>query len=37
VWNDADLSIQWPDIGMAPQLSAKDEAGSIFASAEVFS
>jgi dTDP-4-dehydrorhamnose 3,5-epimerase len=37
VWNDADLNIQWPNIGMAPQLSTKDEAGSIFASAEVFS
>jgi dTDP-4-dehydrorhamnose 3,5-epimerase len=37
VWNDTGLNIQWPDIGMAPQLSAKDEAGSNFASAEVFS
>ncbi|CAN7217316.1 dTDP-4-dehydrorhamnose 3,5-epimerase [Variovorax paradoxus] len=37
VWNDAALNIQWPAIGMAPQLSAKDEAGADFASAEVFS
>lgn len=25
-WNDPDLAIAWPDIGMAPQLSAKDVA-----------
>ena len=25
-WNDPDLAIAWPDIGMAPQLSAKDAA-----------
>ena len=37
VWNDAALNIQWPDIGMAPQLSAKDEVGAVLASAEVFS
>ena len=36
VWNDANLNIQWPNIGIAPKLSAKDEAGSVFASAEVF-
>ena len=35
-WDDAGLAIAWPAIGMAPQLSAKDEAGAIFASAEVF-
>lgn len=37
VWNDAALNIRWPAIGMAPQLSAKDQAGSAFGSAEVFS
>jgi dTDP-4-dehydrorhamnose 3,5-epimerase len=26
-WNDTTLGIQWPDIGMAPLLSAKDAAG----------
>ena len=36
LWNDATLGIQWPDIGMAPQLSAKDAAAVPFASAEVF-
>lgn len=25
-WDDPDLAITWPDIGMAPQLSAKDAA-----------
>jgi len=25
-WDDPDLAIAWPDIGMAPQLSAKDAA-----------
>ena len=29
-WDDPDLAIAWPDIGMAPQLSAKDAvAGSL--------
>ena len=29
-WDDPDLAITWPDIGMAPQLSAKDAvAGSL--------
>lgn len=36
VWNDTALNIQWPDIEMAPKLSAKDEAGAVFAGAEVF-
>lgn len=26
-WNDPDLAIAWPALGMAPQLSAKDQAG----------
>jgi dTDP-4-dehydrorhamnose 3,5-epimerase len=29
-WNDPTLAIQWPAMGMAPQLSAKDAAGLTF-------
>ena len=36
VWDDKDISIEWPEIGMAPRLSAKDVQGVSFASAEVF-
>ena len=36
-WNDAELGIVWPSIGMAPQLSGKDQAGTSFSQAEVFS
>ena len=36
LWNDATLGIQWPDIGMAPQLSVKDAAAVPFALAEAF-
>ena len=36
LWNDADIGIQWPDIGMEPKLSAKDAIGSTLKSAEVF-
>lgn len=35
-WNDPQLNIQWPDIGMAPVLSAKDAAGVMLAQADVF-
>ncbi|MEO9101990.1 MAG: dTDP-4-dehydrorhamnose 3,5-epimerase, partial [Burkholderiaceae bacterium] len=35
-WNDPQLGIQWPDIGVAPSLSAKDAQGVPFAQAEVF-
>ncbi|MCA6215285.1 dTDP-4-dehydrorhamnose 3,5-epimerase [Ideonella sp. B7] len=28
-WDDPDLAIAWPDIGMAPQLSAKDAAAGL--------
>lgn len=31
-WNDPDIGIAWPDIGMAPLLSAKDQAGQAWAS-----
>lgn len=34
-WNDETLSIAWPDIGMAPLLSAKDAAAPTFATAEM--
>lgn len=35
-WNDGDLSIAWPDAGVAPSLSAKDLAGTSFSDAELF-
>jgi len=35
-WNDADLKIEWPDIGSPPQLSAKDEAGAALSAAQLF-
>lgn len=28
-WNDADIDIKWPDIGMNPMLSAKDQQGKL--------
>lgn len=36
-WNDEDLKIDWPDIGMPPQLSKKDAEGQSFKVASVFS
>lgn len=36
VWNDATIGIQWPQIGMAPALSAKDAVGAAFAAADKF-
>lgn len=35
IWNDAELSIEWP-VSMTPQLSAKDAAGGSFAEAEKY-
>ena len=35
-WNDPQLGIDWPDVGAAPSLSAKDEQGLPFARAEYF-
>lgn len=36
IWNDKDLNIEWPDIGMAPLLSGKDAEAVSFAHAEVY-
>ena len=36
LWNDADLGITWPELGMAPLLSGKDAAASPFRTAETF-
>lgn len=35
-WNDPFLGIQWPDLGEAPKLSAKDAAGNLWAQAKFF-
>lgn len=35
-WDDPALGIDWPDAGMAPQVSAKDAQGVSLAQAEVF-
>jgi len=35
-WNDPDLAITWPDIGMAPLLSAKDSQGQALTSAPTY-
>jgi len=36
-WDDATLGIEWPLIeGQAPLLSGKDQAGQLFAEAEVY-
>jgi dTDP-4-dehydrorhamnose 3,5-epimerase len=35
-WNDPFLNIQWPDLGEAPKLSAKDAAGNRWADAQFF-
>ncbi|MGL5082646.1 MAG: dTDP-4-dehydrorhamnose 3,5-epimerase [Microcoleaceae cyanobacterium] len=36
LWNDPDLAIDWPLNGIAPTLSAKDQAGQSFKTADVF-
>ncbi|QHJ00180.1 dTDP-4-dehydrorhamnose 3,5-epimerase [Xylophilus rhododendri] len=36
LWNDAELKIEWPELGMAPLLSGKDAAASTFQAAETF-
>lgn len=35
-WNDPFLNIQWPDLGEAPKLSAKDAAGNLWDKAKFF-
>lgn len=35
-WNDPAIGIDWPDLGMAPLLSAKDEAAPLLRDAELF-
>ncbi len=35
-WNDPTLAIAWPELTIAPKLSAKDAQGEAFAQAEVF-
>ncbi len=36
LWNDPDIGIDWPLEGMTPVLSAKDEAGKTFKTADIF-
>lgn len=35
-WNDPDIGINWPDVGVEPILSSKDQLGKEFAMAEVY-
>ena len=36
LWSDPAVGIEWPDLGMAPQLAAKDAAAPVLARAAVF-
>ena len=36
LWNDDEIGIEWPDIGMEPKLSAKDAMGVALTKAELF-
>jgi dTDP-4-dehydrorhamnose 3,5-epimerase len=36
VWNDPAIGIQWPDLGVTPQLTAKDAAAGTLAAADLF-
>lgn len=36
-WDDTEIGVAWPDIGMVPQLSAKDVVAPPLSTAEVFS
>lgn len=36
LWNDPELGIAWPDVGLAPRLSDKDAQGALFRDAELF-
>ncbi len=35
-WDDPDVGIQWPEVGMQPQLSTKDRGGACLRDAEIF-
>ena len=35
-WDDPTIGIEWPDIGVAPQLSAKDQQAPLLAAAQSF-
>jgi len=35
-WDDPEIGIEWPDLGMAPLLSAKDQTGASLSTAELF-
>lgn len=35
-WDDPEIGIQWPDVGVAPKLSSKDGAGETLRTAELF-
>jgi len=35
-WNDPDIGINWPDVGVGPILSSKDQLGKEFGMAEVY-
>ena len=35
-WNDPDIGINWPDVGVGPILSSKDQLGKEFVMAEVY-
>ncbi|MEP7098997.1 MAG: dTDP-4-dehydrorhamnose 3,5-epimerase, partial [Burkholderiales bacterium] len=36
LWSDPVVGIRWPDVGMAPQLAAKDAAAPLLANAVAF-
>jgi dTDP-4-dehydrorhamnose 3,5-epimerase len=36
VWSDADIGIDWPDLGIDPVLSTKDMAGFLLKQADIF-
>ena len=36
VWNDPEIGIAWPDVGIAPKLSGKDSLGAALSRAEKF-
>ena len=35
LWNDPAIGVLWPDVGLAPQLSAKDAGAALLANAEL--